>query len=395
LKKWLGNLEKGMQYSMSDPLRWSKKYQLVKRGYTLDTWDFMQLPASRQEYVRQGGDVQKGIFDIDENTPMGIMHGDNSGMYAACNQLAQLFAATGDSTKAAAWRYQAQIFRTRTNALCWNGKYYAHFVPDDPMPPYLKIDQQNTLSLSNPYDINRGLPTHEMAVSIINTYRALKGKNNMNAFAEWFGVYPAVEPHFADYEPGSYMNGGVNTIVGGELAKAALQHGAEEYGVDILNRMLQLVRKHKGDLPVAYKPDGTVDEGIPDNWGQAAVMSALIEGLAGVVDKGQLFKAVEITPRWIAAGRNDVQITTAYGPSGKSVTYRFQHNANARTIKLELSGDPEQYTVRVLLPKGAQPSTIKLDGKAMQPATEKVEKSTYAILSAVPQGSHSIEIMYK
>jgi hypothetical protein len=98
LKKWLGNLEKGMQYSMSDPLRWSKRHQLVKRGYTLDTWDFMQLPASRQEYVRQGGDVQKGIFDIDENTPMGIMHGDNSGMYAACNQLAQLFAATGDST---------------------------------------------------------------------------------------------------------------------------------------------------------------------------------------------------------------------------------------------------------------------------------------------------------
>jgi hypothetical protein len=31
----------------------------------------------------------------------------------------------------------------------------------------------------------------------------------------------------------------------------------------------------------------------------------------------------------------------------------------------------------------------------MQPETEKVEKSTYAILSAMPQGSHSIEIMYK
>lgn len=41
----------------------------------------------------------------------------------------------------------------------------------------------------------------------------------MNSFAEWFGIYPPVEPHFADYQPGSYMNGGVNTIVAGELAK--------------------------------------------------------------------------------------------------------------------------------------------------------------------------------
>src|SRR5690606_2636900 len=70
LREWLDDLEHGMMYAMSDPLRWSSKYQLVKRGYTLDTWDFMQLPTSREEYTRQGNDVQKGIFDIDENTPM-------------------------------------------------------------------------------------------------------------------------------------------------------------------------------------------------------------------------------------------------------------------------------------------------------------------------------------
>ena len=163
ISDWLDDLEQGMYYAMSDPLRWSAKYQLVKRGYTLDTWDFMQLPMTREEYTRQGKDVQEGIFDIDENTPMGIMHGDNSGMYAACNQLAEMFASVGDSAKSKAWQHQAGIFRARTNAICWNGKFYAHFVPDDPMPEYLHIDQANTLSLSNPYDINRGLPTHEMA----------------------------------------------------------------------------------------------------------------------------------------------------------------------------------------------------------------------------------------
>lgn len=394
ISSYMQQLEKGMYYAMSDPLRWSKKYQLVKRGYTLDTWDFMQLPTTRKEYTSQGKDVQKGIFDIDENTPMGIMHGDNSGMYAACNQLSKMYTALGNQPYADAWSKQAEIFRVRTNAVCWNGKYYAHFVEDDPMPGYLKIDQKNTLSLSNPYDINRGLPTREMALSIIDTYRGLKDNNKMNAFAEWFGVYPAVEPHFADYQPGSYMNGGVNTIVGGELAKAALQNGAEAYGVDILNRMLQLVRKYKGDLPVAYKPDGTVDAGIPDNWGQAAVMSALVEGLAGVVDKGQLFKSVEISPRWVAAGKENVQVTIAYGPSQKAVSYHFQHSPGKKTMSLSISGDAENYSIRMMLPKNNNRATVKLDKKGVVAKIEEVGSSRYAVIENVPKGSHTINLSY-
>ncbi len=395
IKSWTDALEKGLHYSMTDPLRWSKKYQLVKRGYTLDTWDFMQLPAKRDEYVRQGNDVQEGIFDIHENTPMGIMHGDNSGMYAACNQLARIFSSLGNEAKSKAWKEQADLFRTRTNALCWNGSYYAHFVPVDSMPAYLHIDQKNTLSLSNPYDINRGLPTQEMAASVINTYRQLKEKNELNSFAEWFGIYPPVRPHFADYEPGSYMNGGVNTIVGGELAKAALQHGFEAYGVDILNRMLVLVRKHNGDLPVAYKPDGTVDEGIPDNWGQAAVMSALIEGLAGVVDKSQLFRAVEISPRWLAAGRDDAELTVAYGPSGKSVSYYYTHNKASNTITLRFSGDPQLYTVRLLLPPAKKQASAKLDGQKAITDIDKIENSYYAVVKGITKGKHELVVRYK
>jgi hypothetical protein len=394
ISSFIDKLEKGMHYAMTDPLRWSKKHQLVKRGYTLDTWDFMQLPTTRQEYTRQGNDVQKGIFDIDENTPMGIMHGDNSGMYAACNQLAALFGALGNKSKAEAWTKQGEIFRIRTNALCWNGKYYAHFVPDDPMPSYLKIDQQNTLSLSNPYDINRGLPTQEMALSIIDTYRQLKTNNKMNAFAEWFGVYPAVEPHFADYQPGSYMNGGVNTIVGGELAKAAFQHGAEKYGVDILNRMLQLMRKHKGDLPVAYKPDGIVDEGIPDNWGQAAVMSAMVEGLAGIVDKGKNFEEVVISPRWIAAGKNDVTITISYGTSKKSISYHFQHSAAKRSVSLSLSGDHELASIRLLLPEKTNKASAMLNNKMVAVTLETIASSQYAVIKEIRKGPQEILVNY-
>jgi hypothetical protein len=395
IKRWMNDLEEGLNYSMNDPLRWSKKYQLVKRGYTLDTWDFMQLPVSREEYTRMGKDVQEGIFDIHENTPMGIMHGDNSGMYAACRQLSSIYKSLGDMERSAIWEKQADIFRIRINRTCWNGKYYAHFIEDDPMPQYLKMDQGNTLSLSNPYDINRGVPSQEMAASIISTYRSLKDKNEMNSFCEWFGIYPPVKPHFADYKPGSYMNGGVNTIVGGELAKAALQHGFEEYGVDILNLIFDLVQKHNGNLPVAYKPDGTVDEGIPDNWGQAAVMSALIEGLAGVVDKDKLFRSVELSPRWLVAGKDNVSITVAYGPSGKYVQYLLKHEPDKKKIQLTVSGDPELYIVRVLLPETNHLISYSVDGKTIKAKTEKVEESLYAVTEINKSGKHQIIVTYK
>lgn len=44
VREWLPALEKGMKYEMSDPLRWSKEYLLVKRPYSIDTWDFTSEP---------------------------------------------------------------------------------------------------------------------------------------------------------------------------------------------------------------------------------------------------------------------------------------------------------------------------------------------------------------
>ena len=393
IKKWLPSLEKGMHYSMHDPLRWSEKFGLVKRGYTLDTWDFMLLPAPRAEYTRNGGNVQKGIFDIDEKTPMGIMHGDNSGMLAAGRQLSNMFKAVGDAEKSTQWDKQAGIFRDKTNALCWNGKYYAHFVEVDKQPPYLKMDQRNTLSLSNPYDINRGLPTEKMAESILKTYQQLKETNKDHSFAEWYGVYPPVEPHFADYKPGSYMNGGVNTIVAGELAKAAFQHGFESYGIDILQRIINLIKKHNGDLPVAYTPEGKVDAGIPDNWGQAAVYSALVEGLAGIIDKSSGFHEVEISPRWLAAGKTTADVTIAYGPSGNAVSYKYVFDEAKRKITLNTGGSFHNSNVRILLPAKFGKVDAAVNKSRHQLRIEKVNQSSYVVISGI-EGKDNVEISY-
>ena len=127
------------------------------------------------------------------------------------------------------------------------------------------MDQENTLGISNPYDINRGMPTEEMAQSIIKTYFDLIEETIDKSFAEWFGIYPPVEPFFGTENPGQYLNGGVISIVAGELAKAALQHAYEAYGIDIINRLIDVTEKFDGYLPCVMQPDGTKGEGIPDN----------------------------------------------------------------------------------------------------------------------------------
>jgi hypothetical protein len=394
IRRWLPALEKAMAYVKSDTIRWSKEYQLVKRGYTIDTWDFQYLPYSRQEYSRRYGDPSQGIMDVKDTTFMGVMHGDNSGMYAACRQLAAMYKGIGNAGMSNIWNKEAELFQARANHLLWNGKYYKHFLPIGPLPPYIKFDIENQLSLSNPYDVNRGLPSEEMAQSIVQSYYELKEKTKDQSFAEWFSLYPDVKPDWAGVEAGTYVNGGVLIVTAGELAKAAFQHGYEEYGADILRRLFALAKKSKDTLFAAYRPDGRADGGLPDSWAQAAVLSAMVEGLAGVTDRSKLFEEVEIAPRWLAAGRDEASVTIAYGPTGKKVNYDYKHNAGSKTISLKATGDASVYNFRILLPKVISKATATINGKTVSLRYEKVRNSLYAVAENIQANQPDLLVKY-
>ena len=135
-----------------------------------------------------------------------------------------MYTALNQPEAAKEWNIQADLFRQRLNTSCWNGKHYAHFIPEEPVPSHIKTDPINSVGLSNTYSINRGLPP-EMAASIIKTYMEIGEKTKNEALAPWFGIYPFIHPHFGNYAVGEYMNGAVLPLVGGELAKAAFQNG--------------------------------------------------------------------------------------------------------------------------------------------------------------------------
>ncbi|HEY0867057.1 MAG TPA: hypothetical protein VGE01_06760, partial [Fimbriimonas sp.] len=106
----------------------------------------------------------------------------------------------------------------------------------------------------------------------------------------------------------------------------------------------------------AWFPTSPISFGIPNGWGAAAVVYALVEGLAGVVDKATAFDRVELSPRWSAAGEDEADVTVHYPASDGYVSYRYRHDPGAKTIRIELTGSGEGGELSVLLPGGGYAS---------------------------------------
>ena len=375
--EWMARMlpacERALQYMMTHPWRWSSEYHLVKRAYTIDTWDF--------DYVE--GRTPWLNFQIDDKTHFGIFHGDNSGLFDACNKLARLFHYLEDHTKAAYWHATAEGVQERTNELCWNGNFYTHRIPlDDFRIP--GVDELAQLSLSNPYNITRGLPTHEMAVAIIKEYQRRRASSN--AFAEWFSIDPPFPNGvFGDNKlvPGAYVNGGIMPLVGGELARGAFAHGFESYGLDILQRYEKMIRA-SGETYLWYFPDGrpstketstSPDAQPTDGWGSSAMLGAFMEGLCGIEDQHKLFEVVKLSPRWAITALPRAVVEVAYGASNAGFAYEWKLRENA--CDLTIQAEQAKVNLHLLLPAGKRATKVLANNHVVHFSPVTVEKSNY------------------
>lgn len=259
---WMGSLLdraiRAVGYATSDPCRWSSKFELLKRGYTIDTWDFQH-----EEDAAIGGSAMR----IDpQRTRFGVMHGDNTGMAAALGYLAEMLMAVGRRTEAHTFQDLSRKLMRRVVALAWNGDFFTHFVDEN---PGVKRDVGGTrtaeqITLSNAYALGRGI-THDQAVKIIRSYQQVRQRMPASSPGEFYNCYPPFEKGFENNSPRwEYMNGGVSPIVAGELARGAFQHGFASYGADILNRMLNWAEAHGGMLPCCLK--GKMPDSVAANY---------------------------------------------------------------------------------------------------------------------------------
>ncbi len=391
LQQLLPNIEKALEYIMTHPWRWDPQHQLVKRPYTIDTWDFAYT-AGRHDWLQ---------FQITDDTYWGIMHGDNSGYYESFQILSFLYEYLNVPDRARYWSQRAIELKERMNNVCWNGRFYTHFVKLNPVD-IPDCDEAEQLSLSNPMNINRGVATHEMAVSIINEYR--RRKDITGAFAEWFSIDPPFPNGiFGDevLKQGAYCNGGIMPLVGGELAKAMLDHGFERQGVETLKQYYTMIAE-KNETYLWYFPDGTAssvetstspDATPTDGWGSSAMLYAFIEGLAGIENASKVFKTLNVSPRWAAADVNDAQVRVGYEASNKSVSYTYTSRKDF--IELDMECSRSRVYFHVLLPNGRRAANVKAGGKDLEFNNTQIEPSTYVDFMTDISAKEKVEIQLK
>jgi hypothetical protein len=250
--EWMkGNLNcasHALDFCVTDTLHWSKRFHLLKRPYCIDSWDFQV----DDEYTPPAP-LSPTMVIVPGKTKYGIFFGDNTGYFEACNQLAEMFDFSGLNEKAKKYRVRGNEILERLIALTWNGKYFTHFIEEDPyVKRKLGVNEKSQIAQGNMYSLNRGL-THDMNVAIIKTYLDLRTKLPVGSPGEWYSIYPPFEKGFGHHdEKWQYMNGGMAGHAMGEMARGAYENGYETYASGIMDTMLMLVKKYGNRLWFAY-----------------------------------------------------------------------------------------------------------------------------------------------
>ena len=375
LRRTLPRLEKGIEYITSDSKRWDEAHGLVKRPFTIDTWDFTSQPDA--------GTNRR----IDENTPMSIMHGDNSGVYQAMKQLAWLNRRLGREDTARGWEARADRLRENIFRYLWNGRFFIHQLHLG----HDGIDELETqrLSLSNTYDINRGLTDTAQARSIIEEYMSRRA--HTDCFAEWFTVDPPYDTFYV-YKKGRYVNGAISPFTAGELSKAAFNNGYEEYGWDIIRRFIDLT-KRDGTVYFLYWPDSRPQPELgPSAWGAAALISAVDEGLAGINDVGVNYDEICFAPKFPVTHYTELRYLTGYEVSGKLVDVRYILTDEG--MRYDICSPAKLIHAHMLMPKGRQCGRLLINGENAEYRRERVGESEYINVSAPACGNLSFELLF-
>ena len=244
----LGSASRALDYTMHDPARWSYRFGLLKRVYTIDSWDF----AVEDEYTPDLGITNSMMIDP-VKSKFGIFFGDNTGYITACYQLAEMLEHAGRKADASQYRLRGDSLKERLNTLCWNGKYFTHFIEEDStLVRHLGVDEKSQIAQGNAYSLNRDINTTQ-SKAIIETYLDLKSRLPIGSPGEWYAIYPPFQKGFNKHDTiWQYMNGGVGGHVAGELARGAYANAYENYGTDILNRLYELGKKYDGKIYFSY-----------------------------------------------------------------------------------------------------------------------------------------------
>ncbi len=365
----LDNAMRALRQVTKSPYRWSEKYQLMHRGFTIDTWDYVS-----DDQQRFGGSVFMVYLGKSE---FGIFHGDNTNLILQCRNLAEMLKVAGRAQDAPEFEKLANDVEQRLNALAWNGNYYTHWIAENPdYKPDVGVDMSTQVSLSNAYALNRGI-AHDKCISILKTYQRIRKEMPVSSPGEFYGIYPPFQKDFTLNIPGlvwEYCNGGVLVVVGGELAHGAFEHGYEAYGADILQRISAIAGRYRGYLPVTLRGKGVE---TPQRTFQQLSIAAQTNATHGTNTTG--------VPSW----SNQPEMNLAALPTGKqefqAIPFEVLDPASKSCIVVSRQ---EPYAANVSTPAGAKAASVYL----LNAADSRASAGTMVTFHYADGTSHSANV---
>ncbi len=129
-----------------------------------------------------------------------------------------------------------------------------------------------------------------------------------------------------------------------------------------------------------------------DGWGSSAMLNALTEGLAGVVDHGKLYETVTLSPRWAVTGQKSARVALPYRASGAYFAYNWQLRPDG-SLTLAWGGrQTKSVKLHMLLPGDKAPRQLLVAGAPVTFTVSRMEGSLY--LDTLLPRIGSLEVRY-
>ena len=146
------------------------------------------------------------------------------------------------------------------------------------------------------------------------------------------------------------------------------------------------------DQPV-WLPPRDAFEGPNQYWSANCVACAMGEGLAGVVDRDRAMRSVQIKPGWLAAGVDEATACIKYEESDAYVRYRYRRESDV--IQLDIAASGQKRLIELLLPEGADPSRLTVNGEEVEFRIREIENSRYVCFDSETLGVTAVKLNLK
>jgi len=246
--------------------------------------------------------------------------------------------------------------------------------------------------MSNSWAMTRGFADHEKCIAILDEY-CRRWKTTGDRYP-WWSLNPGY-PTETTFPQGVYANGGLFPWVGGELCRAAFEHGRETLAMTLLRDFAEAVERDHGAVFTWYTADGlpaitSPDQTNYDSWGMQPWTQAVIEGLAGVRSIGKLFDHAMCAPRWPSANVRSANVVAHFPASDAYFAYSYTCTASA--INLHFGGTGRRATFHILLPNDTHTSSVMLNDQSIAFEHETIESSHYVNFACDMHGTQQITI---